>query len=47
MSSKDDEKKKKQKKQQSILEAQILAMIQSSMDAVMKTAIKEIFKDFK
>ena len=47
MRRKDDDKKKKQKKQQSILEAQIFAMIQCSMEAVMKTAMKEIFKDFK
>lgn len=46
MSKREDEEKKR-KKQKSLLEAEILALIQCSLKAVLNTTIDELLKDFK
>lgn len=42
-----DEKDKKKKKRQSILEAEIMAIINKSMKACIDEALKDLFKGFK
>lgn len=45
--SNDDKKAKQRKKQQSILEQQILAIMQKSLKAAMDQALDELLKDWK
>ena len=45
--SKEDEKKKKKKKQQSILEAEILALVNKSLNKAVNQALDDIFKGWK
>ena len=45
--SKEDEKKKKKKKQQSILEAEIMAIVNKSLGAAVNKAMDDIFKGWK
>lgn len=42
----DSEKKKKEKKRQSILEAEIMAIMQKSLKAALDAALEDIFKTF-
>ena len=42
-----DERDKKKKKKESILEAEIMALIQRSLDVAIKKSMDEIFKDWK
>ena len=44
--SKSDQEKRK-KKRQSILEAEIMSIMQKSLKAAMDAALKDIFKDWK
>ena len=45
--SKEDEKKKKKKKQESILEAEIMAIVNKSLNAAVNKALDDIFKGWK
>ncbi len=45
MAERSDDKKKKKKKD-SILEAQIMALLQKSLKAALDAAMKDLFKDF-
>ena len=45
--SKDDKKAKQRKKQESILEREILAIMQASLKAAMEQALDELLKDWK
>ena len=46
MSRYDEDKKKKKKKQEGILEAQIMAIMQKSLEAAMRQVIDDLFKGF-
>lgn len=45
--SKEDEKKKKKKKRESILEAEIMAIVNKSLSAAVNKALDDIFKGWK
>lgn len=42
-----DKKKKKEKKKQSVLEAEILAIMNKSLKTALDMALDELLKDFK
>ena len=46
-SQKDREKKKKKKKKKSILEAEIMSIMEKSMKVALDKALDDIFKDWK
>ena len=47
MTQKEKEKQKKKKKQQSILEAEIMSIMQKSLKTALNLALDDIFKDWK
>ena len=47
MSKAEDKKKKKKKKRQSILEAEIMAILNKSMKTALDMALDDIFKGWK
>ena len=46
-STSDREKEKKKKKKQSILEAEIMSIVEKSMKGALDKALDDIFKDWK
>ena len=46
-SQKDKEKKKKKKKKQSILEAEVMRIMEKSLKTALDMALDDILKDFK
>ena len=46
-STSDREKEKKKKKKKSILEAEVMSIIEKSMKAALDKALDDIFKDWK
>ena len=47
MTQKEKDKQKKKKKQQSILEAEIMSIMQKSLKTALNLALDDIFKDWK
>lgn len=45
--SRQEDREKKKKKEKSILEAEILALMQKSLKAAMDAALNDIFKEWK
>ena len=46
ISNREEDRKKKQKKQSSIIEAEVMAIIQASLKKCVDSAMDDIFKDF-
>ena len=46
MARESDDKKKKKKKDQSALEAEMFAFMQKCLDAALRAALNDVFKDF-